>query len=239
MRIQDCCPLIVVAALTLLPGAAAATPAEPAEPATRQAVGGRALDALARAWAGDLLTPAVGPLSAASPANTALAAAQRRRAPVRPAAGPNIGTVGIGGIGGLSDFEIGPSFRLWATERVGFQAHLGFSGDELGSEHVDFIRFEPTVIVAIGDFGDGSVNVRPYAGGGLRVIRSDIGSFNDSQIKPVAVGGVEFGFRRVPRFKVSAELSVAPDADLDDLDLRGRGPKLTGARVSALGHYFF
>jgi hypothetical protein len=59
------------------------------------------------------------------PTSTAEATAvQRGRTPS--AAGPNIGAIGLGGIGGLSEFEIGPSLRYWITERFGLQGHLGF-----------------------------------------------------------------------------------------------------------------
>lgn len=195
------------------------------------AIDARIARALATAWSDD--TPAA---AATAPAPAALAVQGRA---ARSGAGPNIGTVGIGAVGGLTELEIGPSFRFWATDRIGIQAHLGFSGDELGPDDVDYIRFEPTVIVAIGDFGEGAVNVRPYVGGGLRVIRTDIGPFDDSHVKPVGVGGVEFGFSCVPRLKASAELSLSPDIDPEDFDLDRRGPKFGGARVAALVHYFF
>ena len=154
-------------------------------------------------------------------------------------AGPNIGAVGLGAVGGLTEFEIGPSFRYWANERFGVQAHLGFGGDSdfLGDD-VQYLRFEPTFIVAIGDFGGDAVNVRPYAGGGIRVFRTDIGSFDDTSVKPAGVGGVEVGFRGAPRMKVSGELSVSGENDLDDFNF-GNGPSIGGARVSALVHYFF
>ena len=141
--------------------------------------------ALARAWA---------PEPAAAPAAFVI---QSRRGG---SAGPNIGAVGLGGVAGLSDFEIGPSFRYWVTERWGLQAHLGFGGDDdfLGDD-VEYMRFEPTFIVAIGDFGNADLNVRPYAGGGLRLVRTDIGDFSDTDLRPAGVGGVEFGFRAVPR----------------------------------------
>jgi len=156
------------------------------------------------------------------------------------AAGPNIGAIGVGGIGGLSEFEIGPSLRYWITERFGLQGHLGFGGDgDFIGEDVEYLRFEPTFIVAIGDFGNAAVNVRPYAGGGIRVFRTDIGSrFDDTTVRPAGVGGVEFGFRGVPRLKVGAELSVSASNDLGDFEF-GNGPSIGGARVSALLHYFF
>lgn len=178
-------------------------------------------------------------LPAASPPSTGVLLAQPQGSAARTPAGPNIGTVGIGAVAGLSDLEIGPSLRLWATPRVGFQAHLGFSGDEVGPDNVNFIRFEPTILIAIGDFGEGAVNMRPYAGGGVRVARTDIGPFSDTQVRGVAVGGVELGFSRAPRFKLSVEVSVAPTIDADDFDPPRRGPRLTGGRVAALAHYFF
>lgn len=190
----------------------------------------RIAKALADAWSD-------APVSTATTASPRALAVQGRAA--ASGAGPNIGTVGLGAVGGLTELEIGPSFRMWATDRIGVQAHLGFSGDELGPDDVEYIRFEPTIIVAIGDFGEGSINVRPYAGGGVRVIRTDIGPFDDSMVKPVAVGGVEFGFRRVPRLNVSAELSLSPDIDDDDFDLGGRAPDVSGVRLAALVHYFF
>ncbi|MBA2356588.1 MAG: outer membrane beta-barrel protein [Acidobacteria bacterium] len=145
--------------------------------------------------------------------------------------------MGLGAVVGLSEFEIGPSFRYWINDRFGVQAHLGFSGDDFGNDDVAYLRFEPTVIFAFGDFGDGSVNVRPYAGAGLRIIRTDIGDFNDSDVRPAGVGGVEFGFRALPRLKVSAELSVAAGNDFEVGVLRG--PEFGSARVAALAHYFF
>lgn len=154
-------------------------------------------------------------------------------------AGPSIGAVGLGGIVGLSEFEIGPSFRYWVNDRFGVQAHLGFGGDnDFIGQDVEYLRFEPTFIVAIGDFGNGAVNVRPYAGGGLRVLRADIGDFNDTSVRPAGVGGAEFGFRGAPRLKVSGELSVSGENDLDGFNL-GNGPSLGGVRASALVHYFF
>lgn len=218
---------MVVAALAGIPVGAAADDAPPAAMAPHVA------QAISRAWTGEVAPEAIRP-TPSTPSRAVL-----QGAAARTAAGPNIGNVGLGGLGGLTDFEIGPSFRFWATDRIGVQAHLGFSGDDIGPENVDYLRFEPTVIVAIGDFGEGSVNIRPYAGGGIRVIRTDIGPFDDAQVKPVGVGGVEFGFRSAPRLNVSAELSIAPDIDDADFELGGRVPKIRGARAAVLAHYFF
>ena len=171
-----------------------------------------------------------------TPAAAATASASVQRS--QPPAGPNIGAVGLGGVAGLSEFEIGPSFRYWITDRIGVQAHLGFSGDDFFDDDVEYLRFEPTVIVAIGDFGNDALNVRPYAGGGLRVQRTDIGSFSDTDVLPSGVGGVEFGFRGVPRLKVSAELSLSAETDVDDFDPRDP-PELGGVRLAGLVHYFF
>ena len=42
---------------------------------------------------------------------------------------------------GLSDFEIGPSFRYWINDRFGVQAHLGFSGDDdFFNDDVQYLR---------------------------------------------------------------------------------------------------
>lgn len=223
---------LVIVAAAVLGWSAPATAEE-----STHVIGSRAADAIARAWLDDDATD--GPTRMARLGTSVEQIVEQRGRAARTAAGPDIGMVGLGFIAGLSDFEIGPSFRLWVNDRVGLQAHLGFSGDDFGPDSVDFIRFEPTFIVAIGDFGDAAVNVRPYVGGGLRVVRADIGQFNDSDIKPVGVGGVEFGFRGAPRFKVSAEVSIAPNIDIDEFDPPRRGPRLTGARVAALGHYFF
>lgn len=170
-------------------------------------------------------------------ASTSAAVVQQR---VGRSAGPSIGSVGLGAVGGLSEFEFGPSFRYWITDRIGVQTHLGFGGDQdFIGDNVDYLRVEPTVIVALGDFGNDALNVRPYVGGGLRVFRTDIGDdFDDTSVKPAGVGGVEFGFRAVPRFKASVELSVSGGNDLDDFNF-GNGPSIGGARVSALAHYFF
>jgi hypothetical protein len=154
-------------------------------------------------------------------------------------AGPSIQSVGLGAVAGLSEFEIGPSFRYWFSDRFGAQAHLGFSGDDaIRGDDVEYLRFEPTFIVAIGDFGNDDVNVRPYAGGGLRVLRTDIGDFSNTDVFPAGVVGVEFGFRAVPRLKVSGELSFSGDNDIDDIDFPDP-PELGGARFSGLVHYFF
>ena len=176
----------------------------------------------------------IGPFGGLTAAASAVQGRGRRNS-----AGPNIGAVGLGGVAGLSEFEIGPSFRFWINERFGVQAHLGFGGDQdFIGEDVEYLRFEPTFIVAIGDFGNDAVNVRPYAGGGLRVLRTDIGDFDDTDVKPAGVGGVEFGFRGAPRLKVSGELSVSGENDLDDFNF-GNGPSIGGVRASALVHYFF
>lgn len=218
---------MVVAALAGIPSGAAADDAPPATLAPRVA------QTISRAWTADVAPETIRP-TPSTPSRAVL-----QGAAARTPAGPNIGNVGLGGLGGLTDFEIGPSFRFWATDRIGVQAHLGFSGEDFGPEDVEYLRFEPTVIVAIGDFGEGSVNIRPYAGGGIRVVRTDIGRFDDAQVKPVVVGGVEFGFRSVPRLNVSAELSIAPDIDDDDFELGGRVPDVRGARAALLAHYFF
>ena len=167
---------------------------------------------------------------------TAWSVAQARRAS---SAGPSIASVGLGGVAGLSEFEIGPSLRYWINDRFGLQGHLGFGGDDdFLEDDVEFMRFEPTFIVAIGDFGNDALNVRPYAGGGIRVMRTDIGEFDDTDVRPAGVGGVEFGFRGAPRLKVSAELSISTDQDFDDIDFDD-GPSLGGTRLSGLVHYFF
>ena len=224
--------LRIIRASAILAGCAVLAPLavladEPAVPVTRPlVVSPRLQQTLETAW-----TP-----SAEMTRSTATIVRQRATA----FAGPNIGAIGLGGVGGLSDFEIGPSFRYWMTDRFGVQAHLGFGGDsDFLDEDVDYLRFEPTFIVAIGDFGNDALNVRPYAGGGIRVFRTDIGErFDDTTVKPAGVGGVEFGFRSAPRLKVSAELSVSAGNDLDDFNF-GNGPSIGGARVSALVHYFF
>lgn len=199
--------------------------------------------ALAQEPAAPQPTPEPGALTRAleaawNPPVAHTAVAQRR--PVSVQAGPNIGAIGLGAVGGLTEFELGPSLRYWMTDRFGLQAHLGFGGDkDFLDQDVKFLRFEPTFIVAIGDFGDDAVNVRPYAGGGIRVFRTDIGSrFDDTTVRPAAVGGVEFGFRGVPRLKASGELSLSSGNDLEDFNF-GNGPSIGGARVAALVHYFF
>lgn len=217
--------IVHVTCLTAFCGLALAAPAvadEPSTPATPTPLVG---SALTQAWQGPLATP---------PQATVVQARRGSRS-----AGPNIGAVGLGGVAGLSEFEIGPSFRYWINERFGVQAHLGFSGDnDFIGEDVEYLRFEPTFIVAIGDFGNADVNIRPYAGGGIRVFRTDIGDFDDVMVRPAAVGGVEFGFRGAPRLKVSAELSVSGENDLDDFNF-GNGPSIGGVRAAALVHYFF
>lgn len=216
---------VIVAACAFLSPAVRAE--EPAHPLVQSSSSATLRQALESAWA-------VPPPPAASGTAAALV---RQRA--RNSAGPNIGAVGVGGVGGLSEFEIGPSIRYWINERFGLQAHLGFGGEDFIDEDVEYLRFEPTFIVAIGDFGNDALNVRPYAGGGLRVFTTDIGErFDDTTVRPAGVGGVEFGFRGVPRLKASAELSLSAGNDLDDFDF-GDGPSVGGARVAALVHYFF
>ena len=215
--------IIHVTALAAACGLFAASPERADEPAGTEPATPLLKAALAQAWQGPLAPPQ--------------AAAVQGRA--SRSAGPNIGAIGLGGVGGLSEFEIGPSFRYWINERFGVQAHLGFSGDnDFIGEDVEYLRFEPTFIVAIGDFGNDDINVRPYAGGGIRVFRTDIGDFDDVMVRPAGVGGVELGFRGAPRLKVSAELSVSGENDLDDFNF-GNGPSIGGVRAAALVHYFF
>lgn len=219
-------PTTAVLAACAFVAPASAHADEPVSPAPAAAAAPSFLrDVLARAWE---------PSSTATGHAVAATQASRRR----PNAGPNIESVGLGAVGGLSEFELGPSFRYWATERFGVQAHLGFGGeDDFRRGDVQFMRFEPTFIVAIGDFGNAAVNVRPYAGG-LRLMRTDIGDFSDTDLRPAGVGGVEFGFQGVPRLKVSAELSLSTDPGFEDFDF-GDVPTPGGARLSALLHYFF
>ena len=219
-------PATAVLAACVLVAPASARAEEPGSPTPAAAAAPSMLrDAIASAWA---------PSSTTGHA-AAVTQASRRRA----AAGPNIESIGLGAIGGLSEWELGPSFRYWATERFGLQAHLGFGGeDDLRRGDIQFMRFEPTFIVAIGDFGNAALNVRPYAGGGIRLMRTDIGDFSDTDVRPAGVGGVEFGFQGVPRLKVSAELSISTDPDFEDFDFDDV-PTPGGARLSALLHYFF
>ena len=193
--------------------------------------------AAAAAAAPSILRGALASAWDSSSATTRAAAVVQAR---RPAAGPNIESVGLGGVAGLSDFELGPSLRYWINERFGVQAHLGFGGEEdfRFIDDIGYLRFEPTFIVAIGDFGNAALNVRPYAGGGIRVTRTDFGDESDTDVRPAGVGGVEFGFQGVPRFKVSAELSVSADPDFENFDFDDV-PSPGGVRLSALVHYFF
>ncbi len=218
-----------VTALTAACVLAAAGPARADGPSAAPRAESLVQSALTRAW-----TAAE---AGTTPAPAAMRSMVQRRA--ASSAGPNIEAVGLGAVAGLSDFEIGPSFRYWFTDRFGVQAHLGFSGQDWPGDDVEYIRFEPTFIVAIGDFGNAAVNVRPYAGGGLRLLRTDIGSYNDTDLRPAGVGGVEFGFRGVPRLKVSGELSLSAGDDFDDDFDLGNPPDLGGARFVALAHYFF
>jgi hypothetical protein len=198
------------------------------------------------AWQVDPITPAAigGPgltlqQTAQQPQPTPPGQPVQQGQAAQTAAGPDIGRVGIGAIGGLSDLEFGPSVRTWFTPRFGAQAHLVFSSDDYGPQDVSFIRFEPTVLVALGDFGEGQVNIRPYLGGGLRLVRASIGNFSDSETNLAAVVGAEFGFLRVPRFKVSGEVSLSTDSDFDTFDPPRAGPRHNGVRIGVLGHYFF
>jgi hypothetical protein len=231
LRIIRACAVVAACAVVSPVGARGDEPSVPvvATPVTtsESVTSSRLQSALGSAWL---------PTGEAS-SSASYAARQRQR--VRNSAGPNIGAVGLGAVGGLSDFEIGPSFRYWMTDRFGLQAHLGFGGDEdFLDEDVEYMRFEPTFIVAIGDFGNDALNVRPYAGGGIRVSRTDIGQFDETSVRPAGVGGVEFGFRGVPRLKASAELSLSAGEDIDEFDFED-GPSIGGARVAALIHYFF
>jgi len=223
LRIIRATAVLAACILVAPAGARAEEPGSPSPAATTAPSILR--DVLANAWAP----------SSTTGHGVAGTQASRRRA----AAGPNIESIGLGGVAGLSEWEIGPSFRYWATERFGLQAHLGFGGeDDLRRGDVQYMRFEPTFIVAIGDFGNAALNVRPYAGGGIRVMRTDIGDFSDTDVRPAGVGGVEFGFQGVPRLKVSAELSVSTDPDFEDFDFDDV-PTPGGARLAALVHYFF
>ena len=67
-------------------------------------------------------------------------------------------------------------------------------------------------------------------------MRTDIGRDNDVDVKPAAVGGVEFGFRGAPRLKVSAELSLAGEPDLDDRRVHfGVGSEIDLAKAAGQG----
>ena len=214
---------VLAACVLLSPSAALAD--EPVTPAPAASAAPSILGSvLTRAW------------QPSSETTHAAAVVQARRS----AAGPNIESVGLGGVAGLSEFEIGPSFRYWINERFGVQAHLGFGGEDdfRFIDDIGYMRFEPTFIVAIGDFGNAAVNVRPYAGGGLRLTRTDIDNESDTDLRPAGVGGVEFGFRGAPRLKVSAELSLSADPDFENFDF-DEVPTPGGARLSALVHYFF
>ena len=128
-------PATAVLAACVLAAPAGARADEPVTPAPAAPAGASILNrVLARAW---------------EPASTTVGAAVRTQSRRRPVAGPNIESVGLGAVGGLSEFELGPSFRYWATERFGLQAHLGFGGeDDLRRGDVQYMRFEPTFITS-------------------------------------------------------------------------------------------
>ncbi len=175
-----------------------------------------------RSWPQELTGPLFGvPTPESAAAN---GAAQGRSA----SAGDRPHTVGLGGKAGGFAFGVGASARAWATDRIGVQTDL--SHFEVGT--VSVTQISPSVIVTLGSPDlDADTQLRPYAGGGINIMRVASTFSSDSGVGFQAFVGGEWVFARAPRLGLSGDIGYYSTGKFFNVSIGGFA-------VSVLGHYY-
>ncbi len=161
-------------------------------------------------------------------------------------------TVGLGGrMGGLA-FGVGGSVRYWSQSRLGLQLDVSHFGAGASGYGVDVgystLQLAPAVLYRFGaePDTDDSVSYRPYAGGGVSITRSSLGSsvsgygagvdFSEStsgtDIGFQGFGGVQITFKRLPKLAFSGDFGYYSSAE------PFLGVKFGGFGVTMAAHYF-
>lgn len=158
--------------------------------------------------------------------------------PSAPAGAERNHTFGVGGRAGGFSFGVGGSGRYWASDRIGVQADVS----HYGLSTVGITQFAPSVLTVLGQPDlTKATQIRPYAGGGLNVLRvtQDFGSIGFSEFNSSDTGigfqgfaGAEAVFGGAPNFGVSGDLGYYSTGDFF-------GVNVGGFALSLAGHYYF
>ena len=149
------------------------------------------------------------------------------------------------GLGGQLSAAIpgfGFSSRIWSRHRFGVQVDLSRSrmSNDFSANRVRSTEFVPSFIYSLPDYVSESFWLRPYAGGGVALIRSKLYggvpevalSESDSTWAYRAFGGAEVTVPGVPRLAVSADFGY----QWADVLFDGFDP--AGPRVSVSAHWY-
>lgn len=154
---------------------------------------------------------------------------------------PPAHVIGLGARAGWSAFASGISARTWLHERIGLQLEVSRSAltSPLSPARLTATQFAPSLLLAWHDRMSDDVMVRPYVGGGPRVIRQvvgvgpqGVGSVAESRMAAQVFGGGEVTFPAAPRFTLSADLRYGWSKQAP------AGPELDGLGFSLSGHWY-
>jgi SH3 domain-containing protein len=148
------------------------------------------------------------------------------------------------GLGGQLNATPGFGFssRIWSRNRFGVQVDLSRSrmSNDVSENRVRSTEFVPSVIYSMPDYVSESFWMRPYAGGGVAMIRSKLYgglpevplSESDSTWAYRAFGGAEVTVPGVPRLAISADLGY------QWADVLFGGFEPAGPRLSVAAHWY-
>jgi opacity protein-like surface antigen len=148
------------------------------------------------------------------------------------------------GLGGQLNATPGFGFssRIWSRNRFGVQVDLSRSrmSNDFSANRVRSTEFVPSFIYSLPDYVSESFWLRPYAGGGVAMIRSKLYggvpevalSESDSTWAYRAFGGAEVTVPGVPRLAVSADFGY----QWADVLFGGFDP--AGPRLSVSAHWY-
>lgn len=154
---------------------------------------------------------------------------------------PPTHVIGLGARAGWSAFESGISARTWLHDRIGLQLEVSRSAltSPVAPARLTATQFAPSVLLAWPDRMSDDVMVRPYVGGGPRVIRQvvgigpqGVGSVSENRVAVQVFGGGEVTFPAAPRFTLSADLRYGWSKQAP------AGPELDGLGFSLSGHWY-
>lgn len=154
---------------------------------------------------------------------------------------PPAHVIGLGARAGWSAFESGISARTWLHDRIGLQFEVSRSAltSPVAPARLTATQFAPSLLLAWHDRMSDDVMVRPYVGGGPRVIRQvvgvgpqGVGSVAESRMAVQVFGGGEVTFPAAPRFTLSADLRYGWSKQAP------AGPELDGLGFSLSGHWY-
>jgi hypothetical protein len=150
--------------------------------------------------------------------------------------------LGLGGQLSAATPGIGFSSRIWSFNRFGVQVDLSRSrmSNDFSENRVRSTEFVPSFIYSLPDYVSESFWLRPYAGGGVAMIRSKLYggvpeialSESDSTWGYRAFGGAEVTAPGVPRLAISADFGY----QWADVLFDGFDP--AGPRLSVSAHWY-